>query len=58
VNRSKAIIFSHQQFGDEECAEQKKDRNAEVAEKADVVEPVVLRPMDRHVIHAMHGKDA
>ena len=57
MNGSKAIIFSHQQFGNEECAEQEKDRNAEVAEKADIVKPVVLRPMDGHVIQAMHGKD-
>lgn len=55
MNRSKAIILSHQQFGDEECAEQKKNRNAEVAEKADVVEPVVLRLMRESAKRPMRG---
>ncbi|MFL6414140.1 MAG: hypothetical protein ACJ74Y_00500 [Bryobacteraceae bacterium] len=58
MNCSEAIVVSHQQFGDDECAEQKKDRNAEVAEKADVVELVVLCLMDRYMIHTMHGKHA
>ena len=58
MDRSKAIILAHQEFGNEKGAEQKKDRNAKISKQTEVIELEVLTWLDRQMIHAMHNKDA
>jgi hypothetical protein len=51
------IALAKKQFGDEEGAEQKENRYAEVAEKADVVKPIVLRRVNGNEIHPMDDEN-
>ena len=50
------VALPEEQFRDEECAEQEEDGDAQVAEKADVVEPIMLRRIDRNKVHPMDDK--
>jgi hypothetical protein len=51
------VAPSKEKFGDEECAKQEENRNAQIAEQADIVEPVVRRWVDRNKVHPMDDKN-
>lgn len=51
------VVLSEEQLRDEEGTEQKEDGDAQVAEETDFIEPIVLRGIDRNVVHSMHDED-
>lgn len=58
VDPSKAISLAHQQFSDQECAEQKEDRHAKVTEETDVIKPEMPCRINGQMIQAMYREDA
>ena len=51
------IALAEEQFGDEEGAEQEENRHAKVAEKTNVIEPIVLRPVNGNEVHPMDNEN-
>lgn len=51
------VAFAEEQLGDEEGAEQEENGDAEVAEKADVIEPIVLRLVNGNEVHPMDDEN-
>ncbi len=51
------VALPEQQFRDEEGAKQKEDRYSQIAQKTDVVKPVVLGWVDGHKVHSMDDKN-
>jgi hypothetical protein len=47
------MVLAKQQFGDKERAQQKENGHAEVAEEAEIVEPEMLRGINRQEIHSV-----
>jgi hypothetical protein len=58
MDRPELLVLTREQFRYKKCAEQKEYGTAQIAEKANVIQPEMLRRIDSGVIHAMHGEDA
>ncbi len=56
LDRPSLVAFPEEQFRDEKCAQQEEDRYAQVPKKTDVVEPIMLRRIDRNKVHPMDDK--